>query len=158
VKRWLKTLNQSPLKKMASGDMPQEANFEALAPVIPGWSFATSTNWFHNISFGYSISGWLIQIRINHVNEVFDRKAAEREFILKVGAVCPVPVLLLVKDLAYPWVLLSFMSLPQRIKLFKSLSSGLESSPQNANSTSYRGRPQTCPRRLHIQPLSTQNS
>jgi hypothetical protein len=74
----------------------------ALAPVILGWSFATSTNWFHDVSFGCSFSEWLIQISTSHVNEVFDRKAAERKFILMVVAVYPVPVLLLVKDLAFP--------------------------------------------------------
>jgi len=74
----------------------------ALGSVFLGWSFATSTNWFHDVSFGCSFSEWLVQIGTNNVNEVFDRKVAEREFILMVVAVYPVPVLLLLKDLAFP--------------------------------------------------------
>jgi hypothetical protein len=86
---------------MASGDMPQEA-YRGSRPCFPWLDFATSTSWFHHVSFVCSFSEWLIQISTNLVNEVFDWKAADREFIPMVVTVYPVPVLLLVKDLAFP--------------------------------------------------------
>jgi len=62
---------------------------------------------------------------------VLGRKAAEWEFALMLALAFLVPLLLIVRDLASCWVLLTLLSLPRGLKLWKMLHSGLEGPPLN---------------------------
>jgi 1,4-dihydroxy-2-naphthoate octaprenyltransferase len=62
---------------------------------------------------------------------VFGRKAAEWEFALMLVLAFAVPLIMICKGITSPWVLLTYFSLPQGVKLWSVLRSGLDGPPLN---------------------------
>jgi 1,4-dihydroxy-2-naphthoate octaprenyltransferase len=62
---------------------------------------------------------------------VLGRVAAEWEFALMLVLAFAVPPILICKGLASPWVMLAYISLPQGVKLWSILRSGLDGPPLN---------------------------